>query len=264
MEINLVDIKTKDFKSLNLSFSQGKIHTLIGSNNSEINNLMELVSCNKKIDDGVVEINGNKINYNVINEELSKLKEQIFYINEKQQILFNVNILEDFKYYIKDFSLEKIYELLDLFGLEHNICQKSYFELSSSEIKKILLIIGIMVSNKILIIENPTSKLDYKSVQTLIKQLKKLKRENKIIILTSYNTDFLIEISDSVIVLDKNKIIEQGDKYKIFSNEKILNKLNIKVPNIIKFINVVKAKNIKINNIDNINDLIKEVYRNAK
>lgn len=265
MEIKLVDIKVEGFKSINLSFSENKINALIGSNDSGIRNLIDLLCLNKKIEAGVVEINGNKINNNEINQELLKLQEEIFYINEKEQKLFNINILEDLKYYIRNLNLERLYELFDLFGLEYNICNKSYFELSSSEIKKILLIIGIMCSQKILIIENPTVNLDYKSIQTLIKQLKKIKRENRIIILTSYNTNFLVQICDNVIVIDKNQIVDQGDKYTIFLNEKLLNKLSIKVPSIIKFINIVsETKNVKINNTDNINDLIKDIYRNAK
>ncbi len=259
MEIKLVDAKIEDFKTINISFKENQISALVGSNNSGIDRLINLLLCNKKILDGTLEIDNN-----VINEQLLKLKEQTFYINDKKQILFNINILEDFKYYIKNIQLEKLHELLDIFGLEQDICNKNYLELNSSEIKKILLIIGFMSGEKVLIIENPTSKLDYKSIQTLIKQLKKIKRENRIIILTSYNTDFLIQVSDNIIVVDKNEIIAKGDKYEMFSNDKILNKINLKIPKIMKFINIANTKNIKISNNDNINDLIKDVYRNAK
>ena len=122
-----------------------------------------------------------------------------------------------------------------------------------------------MIDSKIIILENPTLGLDTKTTQTLVKCLKKLKREEKNIIITSYNTDFLLEVSDRIVVLDNKKIIEDGNKFDILSNKKVLNKVNLNVPNIIQFIDKVKElKNIKISYRDNINDLIKDVFRYAK
>ena len=180
-------------------------------------------------------------------------------------MLFNINIKEDIKYYVDAYSETKLLELLNSFNLEKEILDKVYFELSSSEQIKILIIIGLMINAKIIVFDNPTINLDNKSVQTFVKHLKKLKREEKNILITSYDMNFLLEVSDNVIVLDNKKIITQGSKYDIFSNEKLLNKINISVPNIIRFVNKAKdLKKIKINYTDDINELIKDIFRNAK
>ena len=61
-----------------------------------------------------------------------------------------------------------------------------------------------------------------------------------------------------------DEIIKFDNKYEFFDKKKILSKINIDIPDIIKFKNILlKEKNIKLNNQDNINDLIKEIYRNA-
>ena len=194
------------------------------------------------------------------------IKKSIFHISENScNILFNINIKEDIKFYLGEYDELRLRELLKNFNLSERILESSYLDLSSSEVRKILLIIAFMCSSKILILENPNVTLDNKSIQTLIKELKKLKREEKIILITSCNSDFLLQVSSNVVVVDGNNIIKEGNKYEIFADGKLLEMVNLEVPKILEFINKVKElKNIRLGYRDNINDLIKDIYRHAK
>ena len=230
----------------NINFVPNKINTIISSNKILVSSFFDLI-------------------YNKRNSKEVKCND-IFYVKEDiSGMLFNINVLGDIKYYIKKINQEKLNELLKMFNLSSNICDKNYIELSNSEARKILIIIALMIDSKIIILDNPIVSLDYQSVQSLIKQLKKIKREDKTIILTSHDTNFLLEVSDKIWVINENKILNEGDKYEIFSNEKLLSDINLKVPNVLDFINKVKdIKNIKLGYRDNINDLIKDIYRYAK
>ena len=104
-----------------------------------------------------------------------------------------------------------------------------------------------MKDSKVILLDNPTSGLDYKSTQNLIKFLKKEKRNGKIIILTSYNSDFVLQVSDRVIVIDDKKVILDEDKYKAMSNKDLLNRVHFETPNIINFENrVLELKKINV------------------
>ena len=266
MEIKLNNISFDNFKTINIVFPKDKISSLIGDNESGKTELLELLCGLKKIKNGSIEYNNKIINLDSNNKSIEEIKTNIYYLKEnREDMLFNINVKEDIKYYVGNVNEEKLFELLNIFNLEKEILNKVYFELSSSERTKILIIVGLITNAKIIIFDNPTIKLDNKSIQTFIKCLKKLKREEKTIIISSYNTDFLLEISDNIIVLDNKKIIAQGTKYDILSNAKLLNKANASIPNIIEFVNKVRElKQIKLNYTDNINDLIKDVYRHAK
>lgn len=190
----------------------------------------------------------------------------IFYISEDyMNMFFNINIKEDIKYYLGNFNIESINELLDSFKMNKNILNKNYQELSKSEAKVVLLVIALLINKEIIIIENINTYLDEHKKQTIIKNLKKIKREDKAIIITSYNTNFILEITDEIIVIENNNIIKNKDKYKVLNNNKLLKKYNLEIPEILEYINKVeKLKNIKLGYRDNINDLIKDIYRYAK
>lgn len=249
-------------ENININFKKGKITSIIGKNGSGKTHVLNLIYGLNIPTNGQIYIDEFKNN-----ENIEKMKSNIYYLTEDcSSKLFNFNILEDINCMVcKPINKEYLYELLKIFGLTKEILSKNYMEISNGEKKKICLIIMFMNNKDVLLLDNPNSELDNKSIQNLIKLLKKEKKIGKTIILTSNNSEFVLQVSDQVIVLDNKKIIIDDDKYTVLGNESILNRVNIKVPNIIKFENeVLKTKNIRLGYRDNINDLIKDVYRNAK
>lgn len=265
MELMLSGVKLKKSNKININFKNNKINGLIGSNNSCIFDIINLICNNENLKEGYIKYGNEKIDIKSTEKDKEKIRKNVFCIKENtRDILFNINVLEDINYYIKNIDEERLNELLKNFNLNNEILSKNYSELSNSEYKRIVLIVGIMVESSILILENPTNNLDNKNIQNLIKILKKLKRQKNIII-TSNDTNFLLEITDNIILINDNGNTKEGDKYEILSDENLLEEINYEVPNIIKFINEVKKeKNIWLGYRDNINDLIKDVYRYAK
>ena len=82
-------------------------------------------------------------------------------------------------------------------------------------------------------------------------------------IIVSNDTDLLLQIADHVVLLDKGKIIYDNNKYEVFKQD--LEKYGLKRPKIIEFEQMVlEKKNLKIGYRDDINDLMKDVYRYVK
>ena len=177
--------------------------------------------------------------------------------------LFNIRLKDDIKYngnYDKDY----LEELLNQFELKDDILNKKYSNISKSEYSKISIIIAIINLSPILLLEDPTVGLDVKSKKALIRILKKEKRKNRIVIVSSKDSEFLFQLVNYIIYKDKNNYVISNDKYSFFSNKKILKQFDLAEPQIINFYSEVrKNTKIKLLNRDNINDLIKEIYRNA-
>lgn len=179
--------------------------------------------------------------------------------------LFNLNINDDIGFNTKDYDKDKLNELLDLFGLDEDILYRNYREISKSEYNKIRIIICLLDKKPILVLENPTDGLDIKSKKSLIKVLKREKRNDKIIFVKSNDSEFLFSVSNVIIYRDKDKYVINDNKYNFFSNKRLLKDLDIEQPNIMIFYDEArKNKKVRLLNRDNINDLIKEIYRHAK
>ncbi len=201
-------------------------------------------------------------NFNIkMDNEIEKFN--ISYLKDDSDILFNINILEDLKYGNPNYDEEYMGELIKLLGLDSDVLNKNYTELSKSEYRKVLIILTLLRKNKIIILDNPTIGLDEKSINGLIKILKNERRKDNIILITSNNSDFLLPISDNIFVIDENEVKNIDNKYDFFDNDKLLEYVRLDKPSIMKFYSEVKRKNIKLRYRDNISDLLKEIYINV-
>lgn len=258
---------------IDFNFKKGKVYSIVGKSGSGKTTILELINgliipTSGHIDIGNFKFEENKRIRN-INDLRVKIglvfqfpEEQFFCNTVKKEIEFGIS---SFKYKIS--SIEKrIVDSLIMVGLDESYLNRDPLTLSHGEMRLVAIASILIFNPSIIMLDEPTIGLDAPSKKNLIRLIKMLKtRYNKTIIVVSHDTDLLLKISDEVSVLEDGKIVLTGDKYEVFSNEKILKRNNIKVPNLIKFSNLVKKKkNIKIGYRDEINDLIKDIYRYVK
>ena len=183
MEINFKNVNYKDLKNLNITFKENEITSIIGKNSSGKSSILNLIYGLFFIESGELKIGKNLIKKGVRCKTLTKIRNDISYLQE--------------------FYIGQLFHI-------------NYKELSNGEKKKILLIKLFMENKKIILLDNPNSGLDYKSVQSLIKILRKEKRHDKIIIIISEDSNFLLQVCDNVIAIDNGKILIQDEKNQVF------------------------------------------------
>ena len=267
MAIKFVDLKYKDiFENINLELKNNQIVSIVGQNGSGKTSFLKLIYGLDLNFEGKITIDRKNIHNKIKSKDLSVIRNKMYYLKQDyQDQLFNITILDDIKYIKNNLSSKRLDELLKMFYLNKEILNKSYFELSDGELKKILLISMLVKDSKIILLDDPTSGLDQKSISSLIKILKKEKREGKIIIITSQDTEFLLSVSDKILFLNNKRIFILEDKYMFFDNQELLNICGLNKPNVLLFREkVLKNKKVKLVYRDNINDLIKDIYRSAK
>ena len=84
-------------------------------------------------------------------------------------------------------SVERLNELIDLFGLGIDLLDKNVSKLSGGEKQRIALIVAIMLDRPILLLDEPTSALDAQSRKTLSRYLQS--RTNLTALVVTHDTD---------------------------------------------------------------------------
>ena len=173
---------------------------------------------------------------------------------------YNYGIVTDsyFKNTIKEYlNSDKSNSALKMVMLEDNYLYKSAHELTNSDLKKVNLA-KILIENKDYIILDYFDKgLNKKEKENFRRILKFIANNyNKTIVIFTNDITFMWDILDELIIVDNNDVIHNISKQNIFNSLELIDK-----PEIIKFIELVKSKNIKIDYYKNTMDLLKAIYR---
>lgn len=272
---NKTTIKNEALKDINITLKEGKITSIIGRSGSGKSTLAELINALLFPSNGTIKIGsyilGNKGLKN--NKDVNKLRVNVGFVFQfPEEQFFNMTVRDEisfgmkyFKYKTSDIEKRTI-DALKMVGLNEAYLERNPFTLSNGEKRKVAIASILVFNPKVIILDEPTIGLDSASKKNLLQLVRKLKiRFNKTIILISHDIDLVHLISDYIYVIDKGNIVIEGDKYTVFKQEDNLKQYGMKVPKMIEFSNkVLNKKGIKIGYRDEINDLIKDIYRYVK
>lgn len=257
-------------KNFSYTFTSGKIYSIIGDSDSGKEKIGLLINAVNKPLIGTIKI-GKYLNDGKYIKNINGLRMNVGYLKENpNEFLFNKIVKSELEFGLKYFKYKlnkkniRISEALKLVGLNEEYLKRRIDSLNISEKKKVSLASILIFNPSVIIIEEPSIFLNYRDNEKLIKLIKLLKdKYNKTIILISKDTNLSYKVSDEIILLNKGSIVYAGNK-SILEDEKVLNNINVDVPEIVKFINISNKFDANLTYTSNILDLIKEVYRNAK
>ncbi len=264
----MVTYKEVSFKkylnNFNYTFKEETITTIIGPSNSGKTLILDLLESLVLPTNGTIKINNNK--------NIKKYRSKIGYLfqNPSNQ-LFQTTVYDEISFGLNNFHYKEnkidkvVKDAIKIVGLDETYLGKCPFNLSYGEKTKVALASILALNPDILLLDEPTKGLDNKSTNKLIKLLKRLKNTyHKIIIIVSNDIDFINKVTDNIILLNDGNTISQGSKKDILENIDLLKENNIEIPTIIEFIHYANTnKKVSLNYTLDINELIKDVYRNV-
>ena len=255
-------------KGINFKINKG-INVFIGPSGSGKTTILKLLETMMFADYGTVKINDYIIERK--NKSLDKVRPQIGIVYQNPETQFFMNtVKEEISFALTNYEHKdkekKIKEALKQVGLNNEYLNRNPFELSASEQKLLSLAISLAFNPQIILLDSPFKNLDNNKKNQLINLLKMLKyRYKKTIIIADNDTDSLFKLADKVFIINKGKIIKEGTKEETIGNYELLRRYDINIPKTVNFSYIVKEKTGKHIGIrDEINDLIKDVYKHVK
>ena len=248
-------------KDINLNVEEGSYTVIIGKTGSGKSTLIEHINGLLLPTHGEVLVNNVLITNLKSKKEKRELAKRLKVLRQdvavlfqfSEQQLFETSVLKDIIFAPLNYgiseerAISKAKELIKLVGLDESYLDKSPFELSGGEMRKVALCGVLALEPKVLILDEPTVALDYKSREEIMTMVKKLKDElNMTIVLISHNMNYVLEYADKVFVLKNGKINFEGTVEELFEDKQLLKENSLEQPELLKFYNKLQENNIKL------------------
>lgn len=132
-------------------------------------------------------------------------------------------------------------------GLSPEILDKSPFELSGGQ-KRRVAIAGVMAMNpKVLILDEPASGLDPKGREQILGLIREYHEQMKnTVLLVSHSMEDIAKNVSKILVMNESKLFCYDDTVKVFHRSEELVSMGLAVPQITRVINRLKAMGIDI------------------
>ena len=246
-------------KDINLKIDEGSYTVIVGKTGSgkstlieHINGLLLPTKGEVAVDNILITNPQSKKERRELAKTLKILRQDVavlFQFSEQQ--LFETSVLKDIIFaplnygVAEEKAILKAKELIKLVGLDESYLDKSPFELSGGEMRKVALCGVLALEPKVLILDEPTVALDYQSREEIMAMVKRLKEEfDMTIVLVTHNMDYVLEYADKVFVLKNGEISFEGKVEDLFLNEQVLKDNSLELPEVLKFYKKLEANNI--------------------
>ncbi|RPI63894.1 MAG: ABC transporter ATP-binding protein [Ignavibacteriales bacterium] len=200
--------------NINFSISNNMIYSVLGKNGSGKSTLIKsltglLNSDLYKVDGKVLWFDENIFEMKKV-RLLSLRKTEITYV--MQDLTWNFDPLKTIQYYFdhtgfkeKTISLQLKSFLLPDYQIISNLHS---YELSGGMAQRISLLIALLSNPKLLILDEPTSAIDYANINLIKLKLLEFKKTGGSVLIVTQDIDFAKEISDKIAFLNDNKLSE--------------------------------------------------------
>lgn len=151
-------------------------------------------------------------------------------------------------------------KVLKLVGLDESYLERSPFDLSGGQ-KRRIAIAGILAMDPdILILDEPTAGLDPQGAKEMLNLFKKINEQGKTVILVSHDMNQVLEYCDDVVVMNKGRVERHVSVDELFRETEYLTSLSIDLPIITSFILELNKNGFDIDpSIKDINELIQVI-----
>ena len=227
---------------VSLTIEDGSYTAIIGHTGSGKSTILQLLNGLLVPTEGSVRVFDTLITSTSVNKQIRQIRKQVglvFQFAENQ--IFEETVLKDVAFGPQNFgvSVEEAEaiarEKLALVGIDESLFERSPFELSGGQMRRVAIAGILAMEPKILVLDEPTAGLDPIGRKELMTLFKKLHQDGITIVLVTHLMDDVAEFADQVYVMEKGKLVKSGKPSLVFQNVDFMEKIQLGVPKITRF-----------------------------
>lgn len=252
-------------KQIETSFEKGKFYGLIGHTGSGKSTLIQTMNGLILPTTGDLNVDGTKLSKKTKQKVIHEAKMKVgmmFQFPEHQ--LFESTVLKDVMFgpmnmgASEEDAREKALQYLELLRVPETLYERSPFDLSGGQMRKVAISGILSMEPDILILDEPTAGLDPVSHDETMRLFNDV--FNKIdvtVILITHDMDDVLEFTDAVKVMDQGELVREGRTTDILTDESFMTAYNLEIPHIIRLTKDLEKKGVYLKDIPlNIKDFI--------
>ena len=240
---------------VNLSVEEGTFLGVIGETGSGKSTLIQHLN-------GLIKVQDKKTSSVVVNgldatdkRTLKKLRFEVGIVFQYPEYqLFEDTVAKDVAFGPKNMKLPKeeidarVRRALEVVGLKYEeFAERSPFELSGGEKRRVAIAGVIAMQPKILVLDEPVAGLDPVGRTEILALIKQLQKDvSPTIIMVSHNMDDIAVLADRIIALHDGRIELDGTPEEVFCNREKINEIGLDLPLATRLRDKFVAKGIEL------------------
>lgn len=243
----------KALDDINIEINQGEFIALIGHTGSGKSTLIQHINGLLKPAQGSIYIDGLNITNSKI--KMSDIRKKVGLVFQfPEYALFEETIEKDVAFGPKNLGLSeneiknRVIRSLNIVGMDYDAMKdKSPFELSGGQKRRVAIAGILALEPKVLILDEPTAGLDPKGRDEILSAIKDLHNEYGLTtILVSHSMEDVVKLADRVIVMNKGKAILNGMPSEIFKEIDLLESVGLGVPEVAYLIRELRNRGFEL------------------
>lgn len=226
---------------INTEFEPGHYYAIIGQTGSGKSTLIQHFNGLLKPSYGTVALDDLVLKAKTKDKAIRPMRQRVglvFQFPESQ--LFEDSVEREILFGPKNFNmnLDKVkdyaYRLLMKLGFDRDVMNKSPFQMSGGQMRKIAIVSILAMDPEIIVLDEPTAGLDPHSRKQVMDLLKQLQHEGKTIVLVTHDMNDVAQYADRIKVLQQGTLVCEGTPRALFSDSERINDYSLDLPDIVQ------------------------------
>ena len=227
---------------VSLTIEDGSYTALIGHTGSGKSTILQLLNGLLVPSAGSVRVFDTLITSTSKNKDIRQIRKQVglvFQFAENQ--IFEETVLKDVAFGPQNFGVSEedaeqiAREKLALVGIDESLYNRSPFELSGGQMRRVAIAGILAMEPAILVLDEPTAGLDPLGRKELMNLFKKLHQSGMTIVLVTHLMDDVAEYANQVYVMEKGRLVKGGKPSDVFQDVVFMEEVQLGVPKITAF-----------------------------
>ena len=227
---------------VSLTIEDGSYTALIGHTGSGKSTILQLLNGLLVPSQGSVRVFDTLITSTSKNKDIRQIRKQVglvFQFAENQ--IFEETVLKDVAFGPQNFGVSEedaeqiAREKLALVGMDESLLNRSPFELSGGQMRRVAIAGILAMEPAILVLDEPTAGLDPLGRKELMNLFKKLHQSGMTIVLVTHLMDDVAEYANQVYVMEKGRLVKFGKPSDVFQDVVFMEEVQLGVPKITAF-----------------------------